>query len=296
MYCKKCGKKLPDSSRFCDRCGQPTNAAPKKSRPKQDAPKRRQNDSYDNYRKKKMQHEVQRRRRQRQTRIITVWAIIIAILVAVGAGFGAYYITMKNLTENKVTASPSPSASTSAASEAPSESAAAQKSEAAQDSDNSGCDIYIDKSYGFKCAYPSDFETGTLANSNTKLSLKDPSGDGEMLISCEKVSESQTMSVLLRDYVKGIGVEPDFNRAGDDWYTVTFTRNGKVNHRKAVLFDKALLVYYDFTFSEGSDNKAKYSGYITYIDEYIEKQLHKTSDEDKNSKATEKTAKSSDGE
>ena len=292
MYCKKCGKKLPDSSRFCDRCGQPTYAPQKKSA--QRRPAQPKHDSYDTYRKKKMQHEAQRRKQQRRTRNVAALAIVIAILAAIGAGFGTYYFTMKNLNENKAaTSSAQPSATASeAASEKPSESASEIAKATYDDGlseNNSDFDVYIDKSYGFKCAYPSEFETGTLANSNTKLSLKDPKGDAEMLISCEKVSDSRTTSVLLRDYVKGIGVEPDFNRAGDDWYSITFTRNGKINHRKAILLDKALFVYYDFTFAEGSDNKPKYTKYITYMDEYLEKQLHKTAADAKNSKEPEKT-------
>ncbi|MBP3359714.1 MAG: zinc ribbon domain-containing protein [Clostridia bacterium] len=291
MYCKKCGKKLSDSARFCDRCGQPSGTAPKKTQ-RPAAPQnrtqtlsKRQQDSYDRYRKKQLQKEAEKKRRRKRTRIITIWVILIALLGSVGGGLYAYYYTMKNSggdwTGANASASPADTQQSSPLPSASSETAqAAASATASAAQDNSGCEIYIDNAYGFKCPYPAKFETGTLSNRNTRLSLKDPDGDGEMLISYEKISETQTAANLMRDYVKGIGVSADFNRAGENWYEVDFTRNGKVNHRKAVIIEKNKYVYFDFTYNENTEHKKVYDSYIDYADEYLDNQYTEKAKED----------------
>lgn len=289
MYCKNCGKKLSESARFCDRCGQPSGTAPKKpqrtssAQGKKQAVSRRQPDSYDRYRKKQLQKEAERKRRRKRTRIITIWVILIALAGAVGGGIYAYYYTMKNSggdwTGANASASPAGTQQSSPSPSASSEADRPEETSAASSQDNSGCEIYIDSAYGFRCPYPAKFETGTLSNRNTRLSLKDPEGDGEMLISYEKISETQTAANLMRDYVKGIGVSADFNRAGENWYEVDFKRNGKVNHRKAVIIDNSKYVYFDFTYNENTEHKKVYDSYIDYADEYLENQYTEKSKE-----------------
>ena len=272
MYCKKCGKKISDNARFCDRCGQPVPA----QRPQ---PKKRELDSYDRYRKKKMQKEAQRRRQKKRVAVIVVWAIIIAVIVSVAGGLYAHNYIMKNAPDGVqampgVSPTPKPSetveptASTAAKSEEPDDSEGGSMNSASDE----GCQIYIDNVYGFRCPYPSEFEVDNLSNQNTRLSLKDAEGGGRMIISYEKISDTDNGASLMRDYVGGIGVSPEYNRAGENWYSVSFVRNGKVNHRKGIIINGTEHVYYDFTYDQLSDKKAKYEDYTDYIDEFLDTQ------------------------
>lgn len=296
MNCKNCGKRLSEKALYCDRCGTPvkatrtsrsTTTAKKNSSGRTSTavatkkPQTDNRDSYDRYRKKKMQRDLELKRRRRRARIAIVWAIFLALAGAIGGGIYAYTYMMRGVNpqptpepteEVQVEETELPEATI----EPESTEKAKSTEKAEDDAASNGCETYIDRAYGFKCAYPADFVTGSLANKNTRLSLKDPDGDGEMLISYEKISKSETATNLMRDYVGGLGVDPDFNRAGEKWYSVTFTRNGRVNHRKATILDSTQLVYYDFVYDQGSDNRNKYEDYIDYMDDYIEKQALKS--------------------
>jgi len=262
-----------------------------------------------------MKREAEIRRRKRRTRILTVWIIILAIIASIGGGIYSFIHTSNNsnmtsdnpsvqtqTNENTESEQPEESDNTSENSdsdkskaseneELPEETDSEEDTETTSEEDDenadsaeaadSGCEIYIDKTHGFKCPYPSSFEVGTLSNKNTRLSIKDPEGDGEMLISYEKISEAQKASILMRDYVKGIGVEPEYNRAGNNWYEVTFIRGGKFNHRKAVITDGTKYVYYDFTYSVDSESKTEYEKYIEFADSYLEKNYPESSETDK---------------
>lgn len=295
MNCKKCGKRLSDKARYCDRCGSAVKGAAssmsvaRKTTSSRGGtavatkPTTRSKNSYDAYRKKKMQEELEQRRRRRKVRIAILWIILLAIIGAVGGGLYAYTYMMRGGTPENEEASVS---ETDIPISNPEKTESIQTPEATQtpkptatpepNDNNPGCDIYIDRAYGFKCAYPADFETGSLMNKNTRLSLEDGSGDAQVLICHEKINKSDTASGLMRDYVEGLGVDPEFNRAGDKWYSVTFIRNGRVQHRKAVILDDSQFVYYDFVYEQGSDNKNKYEDYIDYMDDYLEKQITKS--------------------
>ena len=290
MYCKNCGRKLEDTARFCDRCGQMAGTVPPRQKPqgRQDTDNAGRNnkrfesqgrDSYSEYRKKKMQNDLDAKRRKKKTRILVIWVAIITIVAAVGGGIFANRQTKSQLEAEKAKktgVTPTETATEQAdesSSEEPEETSEnKQSAEKSETADNPDVEVYRDSMYDFKCPCPSYFEQGTLANNNTRLSLSDPDGDGKMLICCEKISGNQSPAVLMREYVNGIGVEPDFNRAGTNWYAVTFTRNSKTNHRKAIIIDNSTYMYYDFSYNSASDNKSKYEEFIEYADGYLDKQ------------------------
>ncbi len=271
MICKKCGRKLPDRAHYCDRCGakQISNVRSQKTEAME---------NYDRYRKRKMQYELEKKRRKRKMRIALVWIVLIAIASAVGGGIYSYSFMMKNRSEELVGASETIEATSEVVTETETaeETTPEPSPEETSEADNSEYEVYIDRAYGFKCAYPTGFVTGNLANKNTRLSLVDETGDGEMLISYQKAGKTDTASNLMRSYVNGLGVDPDFNRAGDNWYSVTFTRSGRVNHRLGTIDSELTHVYYDFTYEEGSDKRQEYEKYIDYIDEFLQKQISKS--------------------
>lgn len=291
MNCKNCGKRLSEKARYCDRCG----SAVKSSSSGRSGTRKtyssgggtavatktttRSRDSYDNYRKKKMQRELEQRRRRRRARIAIVWIIFLAILGAIGGGLYAYSYMMRGA-KGEPEATPTVEVNAEVVDTTPEPEETQKPKPTAtpepEDNNNPGCEVYIDRAYGFKCAYPADFDSSSLMNKNTRLSLEDSSGDAQVLICYEKINKSDTASGLLMDYVDGLGVDPEFKKAGDKWYSVTFIRNGRIQHRKAIIFEENQLVYFDFAYEQGSDNKNKYEDYIDYMDDYLEKQISKS--------------------
>lgn len=293
MNCKYCGKRLSESARFCDRCGEPvgrrttpkSNSSSKK--PSTKKPVQKNGDSYDKYRKRKMQQELEAKRRKRKRRLVVVWVILLTLICAIAGGIYAHTYMLQNVldietvdileqgeTNNKATEENQEEQAEITPSPSPSASPSPTPTEIAQE-DTSGCDIYIDRAYGFKCAYPSRFVTGTLSNNNTRLSLRDGEGDGQVLISYQKISKTDTASSLMKEYVNGLGADPDINRAGDNWYSVTFSRSGRINHRFAVVIPEEQYIYYDFVYEQGTAFKSEYDGYIDYMDKYLQKQVSK---------------------
>ena len=271
MVCKKCGKRLADRAHFCDRCGAKQISTAKSS-------KTPAMENYDSYRKRKMKYELEKRRRKRRMRIALVWVILIAIGGAVGAGMYSYKYMMQNRSEALVSTTETdvPEVTEEASeTQEPEQDEPEETPTPTVASENTDFEVYIDRAYGFKCAYPVGFVTGSLANKNTRLSLVDETGDGEMLISYQKAGKTDTASALMRGYVEGLGVDPDFNRAGENWYSVTFTRSGRVNHRLGTINGDLMHVYYDFIYEQGSDRRSEYEEYIDYIDEFLKNQISK---------------------
>lgn len=273
MICKKCGKKLPDRAHYCDRCGaKQINNIRNQKTPAME--------NYDSYRKRKMKYELEKRRRKRKMRIALVWMILIAIVGAIGAGVYSYRYMMQNRSEALVSTTETDVPESTEETEETEETQEPEEISKETPSpsvapENSDYEVYIDRAYGFKCAYPIGFVTGSLANKNTRLSLVDETGDGEMLISYQKAGKTDTASTLMRSYVGGLGVDPDFNRAGENWYSVTFTRSGRINHRLGTINGDLMHVYYDFIYEQGSDKRSEYEEYIDYIDEFLKNQISK---------------------
>jgi len=274
MYCKKCGKKISDKTRFCDRCGHPSkskstgkNSQNSRKHPPKHSSSKRKPDSYDIYRKNKMKREAEKRHREKRRKRISMWLIFFAMILSVGAGFYAYYSTMQNINngesgltdEVKVPSDTGENAGTVTDNDLNEESEPSEK-----------YFMHKDDVYGFECPYPSSFEIGTTSNENIRLSLLDPEGDAEMLISRKEIASTQTANNLMRDYVKGIGVDEFDSLAGDNYYEVTFTRTAKINHRKAVIVNEGEVIYYDFVYGSVSEHADEYEEYIEYIDAHFD--------------------------
>lgn len=277
MYCKKCGKKISDKTRFCDRCGHPSKSgsavkstqSSRRHPPKHSSSKRKP-DSYDIYRKNKMKREAEKRHREKRRKRISMWLIFFAMILSVGAGFYAYYSMMQNINNGGSDLNDDLKVP-SAAEENAENSELVTENDIDEDVEVSG-DYYmhIDSNYNFECPYPSGFEVGTTSNQNIRLSLFDPDGDAQMIISCEEIASTQTANNLMRDYVKGIGVDEFESLAGENYYEVTFARNAKINHRKAVIVNEGEIIYYDFVYGNVSDYADQYEEYIEYIDKHFD--------------------------
>lgn len=290
MYCKKCGRKLRSEARFCDHCGQSTKTASRTTQ-KSGTPSK----SRAEYEKNKKKRELERQRVQKK-RKTALFLILFAIAMATVLGFASYNMTKKELDKNKqpleetilpettdkphnadifedVQEEVSEEDTNSKETPAPTQSSKPEKEEIDYKDIADLCNIYRDdKMDNIRCPYPESFEQGSKSNKNTVISLVDPLNDGAMMISAQTVSSGQSASSLMKDYAEGVGGTIKSSRAGDGWYELSFERNNKLNHRKALVVD-GLCVYYDFSYDSDSVEKDSYEEYIEYIDYYLDKEL-----------------------
>lgn len=293
MYCKKCGRKLRNEARFCDHCGQSTKETRTQSTSKTTGARTQgSSKARSEYEKNKKQRQLERERVQKKRRT-AFFLLLIAIVVAAVLGFASYNMTKNELDKEKQTVEetlkPENTEETvktdteeSEETETPSKNTpkptevsekAEQKNEKYYETVANSCNIYRDdRMDSIRCPYPESFEQGSKSNKNTVISLVDPLNDGAMMICAEAVGTGKSASVLMKNYAAGVGGSIKTSRAGDGWYEISFERNNKINHRKAVIAD-GLCVYYNFSYDVDSSEASSYEEYIEYIDYYLDKEL-----------------------
>ncbi len=291
MYCKKCGRKLRNEARFCDYCGQSTKETRTSSASKPSGTARSQSSSKARaeYDRNKKQRELERQKVQKK-RTTALFLFLIAIVAALVLGFASYNMTKTELDKEKgiTTEETEAPKNTEEAleddeteeTEAPKKTSQPTETEKAEVKNEKyyediakKCNIYRDsRTENIRCPYPESFEQGSKSNKNTVISLVDPLNDGSMMICSETVGTGKSASVLMKNYAAGVGGSIKTSRAGEGWYEITFTRNNKINHRKAVVVD-GVSVYYDFSYDVDSSEASSYEEYIEYIDYYLDKEL-----------------------
>lgn len=295
MYCKKCGRKLRNEARFCDYCGQSTKETRTQSTLKTSGTRTQSSSkTRSDYEKNKKQRQLERERVQKNRRT-AFFLLLIAIVAAAVLGFASYNMTKTELDKEKQgaeeTLKPESTEKTvkkenegleDEAEETTSENTpkptevtekAEEKNDKYYETVAKSCNLYRDdRMDNIRCPYPENFQQGSKANKNTVISLVDPLNDGSMMICAETVGAGKSASVLMKNYAAGIGGSIKTSRAGDGWYEISFERNNKLNHRKAVIID-GLCVYYDFSYDVDSSEASSYQEYIEYIDYYLDKEL-----------------------
>lgn len=312
MYCRKCGRKLKSGMRFCDYCGQPVNLnnagrtrqnpvrTTKKNNDTEAARKRAQ------YERNKKRREMERKKAQKNRRIA-----LFAILLAIAAAVVFYFISNKwmkselekeniqtgasnEVVEETMEEQPTEEEDTEentktegkskASTEKTKENAKNTESKASPYSDieksfNVFADDVMDE---ISCVYPKSFTNEAKKGSDAVWSGADTEGDGSMVIYSKHVGTSKQAGKLLEEYEKGLGADKITKKESNSAsYTITFERNGKITHRKAVL-DDGMCIYYDFSYSAESEASAEYKKYIAYMDYYLDEEL-KTDKADKKS-------------
>lgn len=277
LYCKKCGRQLRPEARFCDRCG----FVIKKETVKRSAAPQRSADR---------RRETAKRKKSGGGKVFLV--LLFAILLGVVSAMVAYNMmsqeTQKAQVEDTVDEKESdiptqkPKQVEDEEKDEPEETKKPQKEQEtkvkkeADFSMKDSCLLYDNnKMKGIKCPYPEDFVQSSRKSSDTLISYEDSLNDGYMKICSEEIGSSDSASKLMREYTDGLGVKPQHTDSGDGWYEVSFVRNNKYNHRKAVLVD-GTCIYYDFSYDSDSEEKATYDDYIEYIDFYLGEELADT--------------------
>ena len=280
MYCKKCGRKLEDGKRFCDRCGQSVRQSQKsdnemRRRKAYELKQERLNRKQKLQEKEKKLKEKKNKANTRRTNILAVIFIIlfciliIAIItykVTTDKSENAAWRTKDGSVEINATAVPSPSPAPTDKSGAvvtavPTSTAYAITAE-----------MNADGYREFKCSsgavfpYPSMFIQQNPGGSE-RLNLYDKSGGASITLT-EEGPVSAAARELMSQYAKQQTGKVKYSRAGDGWYVVETSENDIINHRKCIVANN-IAISYNFTYSSASTASTAYREYISYMDEHF---------------------------
>lgn len=268
MYCKNCGKKLPDDARFCDRC----NMSVRKKEDKMNLIVELKEERLARRKAKAIeerQRKIRRIRRKRRGTVLSVIAIILGLGVI--SGVIAYINYIKTSTFNEST-------EIMDTTEAPTESAAPAvvigggqvsnetrtpvitTEEPIPGSGGSYTEVSI---AGFGFAYPSSFKEED--DSKNILSLT----DGNAFITANKAVTGSAPKDLMKKYADETGGSPLESRANDTGYEITISVGSDIYHKKSIVAN-GTEVYYEIRYPAASANAAQYEKDIEYMDEFFQ--------------------------
>ena len=266
MYCKRCGRKLDDSSRFCDRCGKSVKNNNEKTR-KQEIEELAESRIERSNKRKERENNKQTKKGHvsDKTVIITIAVIVIVILTASAI---IPYVLMTRESDNAIwrsqdgtvaiNATPTPEVEESTNNE-PSSTPYTLTENINED----GYSLY--EFDGREFLYPSIFKkanTGGVA----KLKLVDGEGEGIIELNTETAVSTKAHDLMLEFAKSSPENEVVLSRAGADWYIIDIENSGNVIHRKCVI-SEGIAISYDFTYSATSKYLSLYKQYINYMDE-----------------------------
>ena len=248
MYCKNCGKSLPDDARFCDKC----NMSVRKEKGKMDMIEELKEERL----ARKKAHEIEERLKKikkiKRKRYNAIALIILGVIAVWGAIVGvSYYNSWKNSTLK----------------DAQPELIDTEKAEETP----SVTDAPIDDDYlsltlsDITIIYPKSFNRSEVDDSDCVACFS----DDEATITIDRETAIQTPNELMDKYYQSIlnaVIDNDASLATDEGYIVTITSGTKIYHKKALLKDGEVFSYeivYPKDFAE------KYEEYTKYMDEHF---------------------------
>ena len=248
MYCKNCGKSLPDNARFCDKC----NMSVRKEKGKMDMIEELKEERL----ARKKAHEIEERLKKikkiKRKRYNAIALIVLGVIAVWGTIVGvSYYNSWKNSTLK----------------DAQPELIDTEKAEETP----SVTDAPIDDDYlsltlsDITIIYPKSFNRSEVDDSDCVASFS----DDEATITIDRETAIQTPNELMDKYYQSIlnaVIDNDASLATDEGYIVTITSGTKIYHKKALLKDGEVFSYeivYPKDFAE------KYEEYTKYMDEHF---------------------------
>ncbi|MCH5213130.1 MAG: zinc ribbon domain-containing protein [Oscillospiraceae bacterium] len=266
MYCKNCGKKLPDDARFCDRC----NVSVRKKSDKMNLIGELKEERLARRKAKAIEERLKKIKKIKSRRRRLVFFLVLGvILLGVISAVVMYINIVKHSTFNH---QPIEEAPVITDSPAPTESATAiviggnpgDQEPAAPSVNKDGYIVSDIKGKSF--AYPGSFALKT-ENENT-LVFEDTKGDAR--ITAGSVVNSETPKATMMHY-QGI-VSEDGTRVtdGDTSYYITGQSGSDIYHRFGYIKD-GIETYYEFIYPLVSDKKAEYEADIAYMDSHLNK-------------------------
>lgn len=253
MYCKKCGKKLPEDARFCDRCN--TSVRKKEGRRAQI-----ENLKEERLARKKAQvieERLKNIKRARRRRYITTVYIIAGVLVLGGTSVLISYCA--NSRENAFITEEEFATQTPAPTVTP---------------DATGVIEGVNNSEGYievavqnsVFAYPQTFTAGKNPDGKL-LVLNDSDGDAKLTFSKEVTSLDSI--ALMEKYRNGIeNAKAKDSLASSSGYSITVEAGDMIYHKKSYVSNGAEL-YYEIVYPTSSLKATDYENTIKYMDEFF---------------------------
>ncbi len=248
MYCKNCGKKLPDNARFCDRC----NMSVRKKEGKQDVIDELKEQRLARSKAKEIETRLRKIKRVKRKRHSIIIAFVAIVILAGGLSFAFSF--MANSSDESPLAKQEELQTT-------------QAPVTTDKSDKLNADGYIEiKVSDAKFAYPASFEIDKTKK-DCLLSLKDKSGDAWIIIN--KKATDKLPNELMSQYRDSIeNAKAKESLASNSGYMITVTASGVIHHRKSFVKNGTEL-YYEMSYPSDSSKAIEYEECIRYIDEYF---------------------------
>lgn len=248
MYCKNCGKKLPEDARFCDRC----NMSVRKKEGKMAQIESLKEERLARKKAGEIEDRLKKIKQVKRRRYTTVIYIIIGVIVVGFASFMISYCT--NSEDNAFIKEEEFATQTPQATVAPT-------------NDLDG--VYNDDGYievtvhNTVFAYPDGFTKKNDDNGKI-LALHNASDQSEITVSKEITSLT---AVKLMDKYRGEieNAKVTESLASESGYSITIESGNTVYHKKSYVTDGAEL-YYEYIYPADSPDALKHKDAIKYMD------------------------------
>ncbi len=253
MYCKKCGKKLPEDARFCDRC----NTSVRKKEGKRAQIENLKEERIARKKAKAIEERLKNIKKARRRRYITTVYIVLGALILGGVSVLISYCANSRdnafVTEEEfATQTPVPTVTP----------------------DTTGVIEGVNNGEGYievtvqnaSFTYPETF----VENKNTDgkiISLKDKEGDATLAVSKEITSLDAI--ALMEKYRDGIeNAKAKDSLASSSGYSITVEAGDMIYHKKSFV-SNGVELYYEFVYPIDSAKATDYENAIKYMDEFF---------------------------
>ena len=246
MYCKNCGKELPDDARFCDKC----NMSVRKKEGKMDMIEELKEERLARQKAHEIEARLKKIKKVKRKRyravvlvvlgIVAVWGIIVCV------SYGINWEKDSPLKGENVELNPTPEAT-----------ATAEPTKRPEDKKY----ITVAVGEGINVAYPKTFNQSEVAEGDIVASYSDRTAT--IIIDTENAI--LTPNDLMDKYYQSVlNAVVDASSATDDGYTITVTAGTKKHHKKCLLKDGEAISY---EIIYPADSAEEYEKYIEYMDE-----------------------------
>lgn len=249
MYCKNCGKKLPDNARFCDRC----NLSVRQREAKMDIIEELKEERLARRKAQAIEQRLKKIQKIKRKRYKIAAAVALGVLAVWGVIVGGSFL-YNSRDEALKGAKPELAEKTEAPTEAP------KVTDIPEESDG----FISAKAANIDFVYPDIFEE-TEVSEACIASFAD--ADGKVTLVIDKELTDSDAHSLMKKYESGIPnarVAEGEASSDDGGYTITLTA-GSVKHHKKSIVSGGAEHSYEITYP--ADDAEKYEEYIKRMDE-----------------------------
>lgn len=272
MYCKNCGKSLPDDARFCDRC----NVSVRKKSDKQELIDELKEERLARRQAKAVEERLKKIKKVKTKKVKTgVAASVTVLLIGVLSFVLGWFIvrpdsknietgTIKEAETQEPTATPeivTVGGANDLKVAAPSAKPTAAPLEAKLNADG----YYVTNLGGKEFAYPVNFKSNENSAS-ALLSLNDIMGEATLVV--QKSTTSSSAEELMRQCISTKGGEVMEKISDGREYEVSLAVGDEIYHRKGCVAEGAE-VFYEISYPADTQNRQRYIDYIEYMDAFF---------------------------